>query len=71
MQKFKVALKEVALFVVLTASMYGIIIFINYLRDQSYQWENLLLICILTVVFIRLFMFIDKVTGRKENKNES
>ena len=65
MLKANVILKEILLFIFGDLFILGVAGFIDYLRDQPINWGDRLFKCILTVVFISLFMFIGRVIDKK------
>lgn len=67
MSKSKVILREITFFIVVTMFMFGITTLIDNLRGHPFEWESTLFKCILTVIFIRLFMLITKM-GKKNEK---
>lgn len=65
MLKTNIIMKEILLFIFGVLFILGVAVFIDYLRDQPINWGDRLFKCILTVVFIRLFMFIGRVIDKK------
>ncbi|WP_340003015.1 hypothetical protein [Oceanobacillus sp. FSL K6-0127] len=65
MLKANIILKEILLFIFGVLFILGLAGFIDYLKDQPINWGDRLFKCILTVVFIRLFMFIGRVLNKK------
>ncbi|MEK3907715.1 hypothetical protein [Oceanobacillus sp. FSL W7-1309] len=67
MLKANVILKEILLFIFGVLFILGVAGFIDYLRDQPINWGERLFKCILTVVFIRLFMLIGRIIDKKND----
>ncbi|APC46846.1 hypothetical protein BME96_00900 [Virgibacillus halodenitrificans] len=65
----RVILREVVFFIVVTLFMFGITTLIDNIRGHAFEWESNLLICILTVFFIRVFMLITKTGSRKKDNS--
>lgn len=70
MRKFHFVLREIILFILGVFFIFGTIAFINFLRDNPFQWQDAFFQSLVTVIFIFFFYYFFEYVKKRDKKKD-